>query len=217
MRLQPVVEGHGEVEAAPVLLRRLVEVAREQAIMSHLHRWNVRIGKPIRRPRGRLVRRDGIGDALRLAVLNRSDAILILFDSDNDCPATLGPRVQEWATEPVGNIPCEVVLVNREYESWFLASIESLRGIHGIRQDACSHRAPEAPRGAKAHLEARMRLGLSYVETSDQSALSGAFSMKDAFCHCRSFRKLTSAFGTLLDKTNQGIRPWPPEEWESGS
>ena len=65
----------------------------------------------------------------------------------------------------------------REYEAWFLASIESLRGQRGIRQDAQSHPAPEEPRGAKGQLEARLEQGRSYSETADQAALSATFDL----------------------------------------
>ena len=37
-------------------------------------------------------------------------AILILFDSDDDCPREKGPEVQAWAREEAGELPCVVVL-----------------------------------------------------------------------------------------------------------
>ncbi|MCY3681537.1 MAG: hypothetical protein OXH16_09065 [Gemmatimonadetes bacterium] len=39
-KIQPIVEGHGEVVAAPVLLRRLIAEAKA---------WEIDIGRPIRR------------------------------------------------------------------------------------------------------------------------------------------------------------------------
>ncbi len=41
--IQPIVEGHGDVAAFPVLLRRLIDEAQA---------WNVGIGRPIRSPLG---------------------------------------------------------------------------------------------------------------------------------------------------------------------
>ena len=49
MGLVPIVEGHGEVDAVPILLRRLLE--RHGA-------HYVGVERPIRLPRGRLVNRD---------------------------------------------------------------------------------------------------------------------------------------------------------------
>lgn len=203
--IQPIVEGHGDVQALPELLRRLATEAQV---------WDVRIGVPIRIPRSRLVQRPHFENAVRLALLDpECAAVLILLDGDRDCPAELGPLLREWASAVSGNVPCEVVMPNREYEAWFLAAIESLRGVRGVRQDAQSHPEPEAPYGAKEQLEARMDPNRSYVETADQPAFSARFSMSEAYGRCRSFRKLTTAFGTLLRETGREAHPWPPRAW----
>ena len=126
MKIQPIVEGHGEVAAFPVLLRRLV--AEAQA-------WGVGIGRPIRVPRGKLVQQAEVERAVRLALLQpECGAVLILFDGDRDCPAQVGPTVQAWATTHTGELPCRVVIAHREYEAWFLAAIGSLRGYRGVRE-----------------------------------------------------------------------------------
>lgn len=46
MIIQPIVEGYGEVESVPVLLRRLLAEGRISGIG---------VGKPIRLPRNRLI------------------------------------------------------------------------------------------------------------------------------------------------------------------
>ena len=90
MVIQPIVEGHGDVAAFPVLLRRLVEEAQA---------WEVGIGRPIRRRRNQLVQKAEVELAVRLALLQPDcGGVLILFDGDSDCPAELGPTVQDWAT-----------------------------------------------------------------------------------------------------------------------
>ena len=169
MNIQPIVEGHGEVGAVPVLLRRLLE---------EVQAWEIRVNRPIRRTRSQFIQRNELEKTVELARHQTNcGAILILFDSDNDCPAELGPMVQGWAVGASGGVPCEVVMAHREYESWFLAAIESLRGQRGIRTDADPHPVPEIPRGAKEQLEARMHVGGSYMETTDQPAFSALFSM----------------------------------------
>lgn len=205
MRIQPIVEGHGDVAALPVLLRRLVQEAEV---------WAVDIGRPIRRPRHRLVEEDGVRQAVRLALVQPDcGAVLLLFDGDSDCPADLGPAVQDWAGEAAGGTPCRVVLAHREYESWFLAAIESLRGRRGVRDDAEPHPDPERPRGAKEQLEARMRPGASYLETTDQPALSAMFSLPAAHRRSRSFRKLSASFANLVRAMGHDIDVWPPAAW----
>ena len=209
MKIQPIVEGYGDVAAFPVLLRRLITEAQA---------WSVGIGRPVRRSRYQLVQKAEVGRAVRLACLQpECSAVLILFDGDSDCPAELGPAVQAWAATAAGNMPCGVVMAHREYEAWFLAAIESLRGQSGIRDDADPHPAPETPRGAKEQLEARMLAGMSYLERTDQPAFSARFSLSDAYRRSRSFRKLTSSFGTLLRSMGQEITAWPPAAWTGDS
>lgn len=204
MNIQPVVEGHGEVRAVPVLLRRLI--AEAQA-------WEVEVNRPIRRSRSQLIRRTELEKTMRLARLQPNcGGVLILFDGDRDCPADLGSRVQQWAAAVSGGLPCEVVMPHREYEAWFLAAIESLRGRRCIKPDADPHPAPETPRGAKEQLEARMRGG-SYMETTDQPAFSARFSLTAAYRGCRSFRKLTKSFGVLLHEAGRDIENWPLVAW----
>ena len=205
MRIQPIVEGHGDVAAIPVLLRRLRD---------EIQAWAVDIGRPIRRPRNQLVRETDVQQAVRLALVQADcRAILILFDGNSDCPAELGPAVQAWAQAAAGDIPCAVVIAHKEYEAWFLAAVESLRGLRGVRDDAESVIDPERPRGAKEQLEARMHAGTSYMETTDQPALSALFSLSDAHRRSRSFRKLTRSFGLLVGAMGQDVGVWPPAAW----
>jgi len=206
--IQPIVEGHGDVEAFPVLLRRLLVEAGGAT---------VGIGRPIRRRRHELVREFDVQKAVQLARLQENcRAILILFDGDDDCPARLGPEVHEWALASAGNVPCEVVIAHREYEAWFLSAIESLRRHGDIRNDAESHPSPENPRGAKEQLEARMRAGRSYIERMHQPAFSDIFSMKDAYRSSRSFRKLARSLGVILSNLQQlDVDSWPPPSWIS--
>lgn len=48
MMIQPIVEGYGEVEAVPILLRRFIEEANA---------WDIVIGRPIRCNRNKLIKR----------------------------------------------------------------------------------------------------------------------------------------------------------------
>ena len=205
MKIQPIVEGHGDVAAFPVLLRRLVEEAQA---------WSIGIGRPIRVPRGKLVQQAEVERAVRLALLQPGcGAVLILFDGDRDCPAQLGPTVQTWAEAHTGGLPCSVIIAHREYEAWFLAAIRSLRGFRGVRDDAESHPDPEVPLSAKGQMEARMHPSASYIERIDQPAFSARFSLSEAYTKSRSFRKLASSFAYLMRSMGEGIGPWPPLAW----
>ena len=194
------------MEAFPILLRRLVTAAEA---------WKVTINTPVRQPRGRLVKQRGLTHAIRLARIRNCQAMLVLIDGDDDCPADLGPRLREWADAETPDIPCEVVIAHREYEAWFLAAVASLRARCGIHADAPTHPHPESPRDAKAPLEARMVPGRSYLETLAQPSMSAAFSLAQAWQASRSFRKLASSFGALLARTGHPTGAWPPPSWKS--
>lgn len=204
MNIQPIVEGHGEVEALPLLLRRL---GSEGGV------YSLGVNSPIRRKRSELVQEGPLRKAVRLALLQQCSGILILFDCDDDCPKTLAPDIARWARSEAGGTPCEVVIPKREYEAWFLATIESLRGKRGIRNDAVSHPSPETPRDAKGQLEERMLPGNSYAPTADQASLTATFDLRLAHERCRSFKRMVRAFGLLASGAGTVLAPWPPPGW----
>lgn len=191
MRIQPIVEGHAEVEALPVLLRRLRD---------EIQAFTVEFLRPIRRKRSELVLEQPLRNAVRLALLKpECRAILIVFDGDDDCPAQLAPVVQGWAQSEAGAIPCAVVIAHREYEAWFLATLME------------PHPAPETVRDAKGELADRLQGG--YLPTVDQPSLSATFNMSGAYPRCRSFRKLVAAFGELVQGLGVTVPAWPPPAW----
>ncbi|MBI3944028.1 MAG: DUF4276 family protein [Chloroflexi bacterium] len=193
------------MEAVPVLLRRLQHEAQT---------FNLQIGKPIRRSRSELISVAKIEISVRYALLRPGcAAILILFDSDNDCPKEIAPAIEAKAQELAGPIPCAVVMANREYEAWFLGTLESLRGQRSVRMNATSLSEPEVLRGAKERLQAYM--DHSYLETLDQTAMTAAFDMAAAYRRCRSFRKMVKAFGKLAQVAGASIIEWPPSSWQT--
>jgi hypothetical protein len=206
VRIQPIVEGHGEVAAVPVLLRRLLKAA---AI------YDIDVNPPIRRKRTEFGNEAAVRKAVRLATMQpECVAILLLFDADEDCPKDMAPRVEAWAKSEARTIPCAVVMPNHEYEAWFLAAMESLRGKRGVRDDAVSHSEPERPRDAKGALEERMNKGRCYAETADQAALTDGFDFGAAYTKSRSFRRMTRAFACLLSAAGKPPELWPPTEWQ---
>jgi hypothetical protein len=205
MKLFPIVEGHGEVEAVPVLLRRLVAEADCQ---------NVGVGRPIRRTQSQLRSKEGIQAGVKLALLQpECAAVVILFDGEDDCPKELAATVRAWAREAAAGKPCDVVVAYREYETWFLAALESLRGQYGISRNATAPANPESKRDAKGVLEEFMPPDRAYSETGDQPAMSAAFDMGLAHRRNRSFRKLVKAVGELLVQLGQSVPAWPPAHW----
>jgi hypothetical protein len=205
MKIYPMVEGHGEVAAAPVLLRRLLAEAQCHGIG---------VGRPIRRTQSQLRSKEGIQAGVRLALLQPDcAAVVILFDGEDDCPKELAVAVRAWAREAVAGKPCDVVIACREYETWFLAALESLRGQYGIPINATAPANPESKRDAKGALEEFMPADRAYSETGDQPAMSAVFDMGLAHRRNRSFRKLVKAVGEVLVQLRQPLPAWPPGEW----
>lgn len=192
-----VVEGHGEVEALPVLLRRL-GAKREPPVV-------VEVRKPVRLGRAKaLTKPDELERAVALAALNAGagGAVLVLLDADDDCPAELGPRLLQRVRARVpATMPVSVVIAKREFESWFLAALPSLRGKRGIRATVSPPADAEAVRGAKEKLGHCMERGLKYRETVDQAALAAVVDLEMAkrapsFCKLvREFEALCHAMG----------------------
>jgi hypothetical protein len=208
MKIQPIVEGHGDVKAVPILLRRLTQEAGV---------FTFDISRPIRRKSSDLRTQLGIEKAVRLA-RNYSDcgAILFLFDADDSCPKELAPTLLKWARPVAGPIPCSVVLAYREYETWLLSAIESLRGKCSIRQDASFQQAFEHRRGAKEILEGYMPRGTSYHESVDQATLTAALDLSMAYRRSRSFRKVVKSMGDILSGLGNPLSSWPPPSWTEG-
>lgn len=141
-RLVCVVEGKGDVQAVPALCAK---------ILNYLEAWTwVVDADPVRQPRGKLVdektpspkrpaNTDGLSRAITVAKSRPADAVLVLCDSDDDCPAVWGPSGQKLLD---GLTRGACVMAVREYEAWLLCahvnaakvgsrSIESIRNAKG--------------------------------------------------------------------------------------
>jgi hypothetical protein len=202
MKIKPIVEGAGDVIAVPTLLRRL-------QFDYNLGGHTVQIARPIKWKRSWFDSETQVRKAVQLARAEPDcGGILIVFDSDDQCPKLHAGRVADWSRQEARDIPCEVVMAHREYEAWFLATVESLRGWCGIRTDAISEAAPERIRGAKERLETKMRRNISYSETTDQVTLTSCADFNATYASCRSFRRLVNAFRRLLACSDNEVNNW---------
>jgi hypothetical protein len=197
LRIASIVEGHGECEAVPILVRRIAQ-SLDPALLPV-------VSPVLRVPASRLVRSGEIERAIELAARKNSGkgGILVLLDCDDGCPAHEGPALLQRAVKARSDLPVSVVLARREFEAWFLAAAESLRGQRGLPADLAGPPDPEAIRGAKEWLEARMPPGRSYSESSDQPALAAIFDMKAAR-RAGSFDKCHREVIRLLNRLRDG-------------
>jgi hypothetical protein len=192
-----IVEGHGEVAALPVLLRRLADEQDPAVLINPL--------PPIRVRRDKFLNKDEeFGRQLLLAAAKSGDDgwILIVLDADDDCPANLAQEIYERARRHIPHRRLSVVLANREFEAWFIAAAHSLQGVRGFSVAASEQIEAEIPRNAKGWMRERMQGG-TYSEILDQPAFAARIDLQQAFENSRSFRKLCKEWQTHVSARGQ--------------
>jgi hypothetical protein len=187
MMLVPIVEGHGDVEAVPVLLRRWI----------HAEGIVARVARPHRLPRGRFGQEAEVRRRMQLIAKETEpgDAVLALFDADQDCPAELGASVLSWMRSERPDRASGVVLAVTEFESWYVAAAASLVARGRLLLTTRPHPAPESIQDPKGWLSTAM--GRRYSETLDQPRFAALFEFGEARA-CRSFVKFERELRRLL-------------------
>ena len=190
-----IVEGKGEVEAVPILIRRVASSLYPELQVVTPH--------PIRVSRSKVIQEGELERVVELAAQNIGGrgAILIILDSDDDCPAQLGPELLCRARQVRSDLPIAVVLAKREFEAWFLAAADSLRSYKGLTNNLESPNNPEEIRGAKGWLKQR-RDSRKYRETLDQPGFTARFDLNQAR-RADSFDKCYRDIARLLDELRQ--------------
>ncbi len=188
----PIVEGRGDVKAVPILLRRVLH--------ERMGKYHVVIKKP-KLAKGRPGLSTRFEEFLGHAKKTRGCAgILVLLDSDKDCPRELAAELALRARDSGVGIPIAVVCAKPEYENWFLASDEAFTGdVEGFG-------------GAKDWITRGMPQDLAYKPTKDQPSLSATMDIEAAFQASRSFRRLCNAVKQLVDCIDSGtvsVTPCP--------
>lgn len=198
-RLLAIVTGHGEKAAVPILIRRIAAeidptLMVEIADVLHVPESSLRQAHQLERHVERAAR-----------LLHGTGGILIVMDCDweGGCPAREGPALLARAQQARPDIPIAVVLAKQEFEAWFLAAAESLRGKRGLPTDLAAPPDPEAIRGAKEWLRKRMPPSRTYSETIDQPALAAVFDLQMAR-RIDSFDKLYREIASMLAALSPG-------------
>lgn len=190
-KIIPIVEGHGEVESIPIILRRLLVDNPE-----------ILVGRPVRVKRNLVIREGGLEKSIILALKRPlCSGIMIILDADDVCPFKESIKLLDRAKEIAAGRPLSVVFAKRELESWFIGSIESLRGTYGIPADACCTINPEDKRGAKEYLSGYMG-NHNYSEVTDQPRLAASFDIELASSRCRSLTKFCTDLEKMIRQFN---------------
>lgn len=186
-----IVEGFGEREAMPVLLRKL-------AIRQEI--YDLTIPEPIRVQRDRFLNREA--EFQRMVVLAGSKAgrdglVLIVLDADDDCPVELAQDIRAKANALLQGTPCHVAIANREFEAWLLAAAGSLSGKRGLQKNLEAPADPDNIRNAKGWLSERKDGSDKYSPVLDQAALTHAADV-GLMLRSRSFRHFEQCVRSFL-------------------
>ena len=198
MKLIAIVEGHGDVEAVRVLLRRVLQ--------EKLQRYDVAVERSIRVPKGKLLKPSELERAVNLAARRTSatDGIIVLVDADDDCPAELAPAMATRATQSRPDRRISVVIAKSEFESWFVAAADSLAGYRGLFDGLAAPANAERIRDAKGWLSSNMPTGSTYRETIDQAAFASRIDL-DKARQCPSFDKFMREIRTLAHSSASSL------------
>lgn len=195
IRIFPIVEGHGEVTALPLLIRRIIH--------EKFGEYNFDVISPYRLSRTSIGSfNDKLLNAVKfggLKLTGEAGGVLIVADADDDCPLLMSSRFRQFCERHNFDFPVGFVLANKEYETWFISSGESMRAHQWVRGNASSHPRPEEVRGAKEFFRNRILIdGKSYSETVDQVKYTAMIELDLVTERCRSFRKLVKELGELI-------------------
>lgn len=185
-RIYSIVEGQGE--AQPVLGRPAVVILVQKllAAVGCYDLFPAEKYPPFRLPYGQFFSSDKFEKALRLhKKYDDCAAVLVLLDMDDACArdqaTLLSARVRQMESLPFSVV---IVCAVREYEAWFLASLETIHPGESYPGD------PEARRDAKGWL----RMRFNYRQTRHQAEYTRQLDVTLTHERSRSFRRLHHAF-----------------------
>ena len=171
-RIASIVEGHGEVKALPILLRRIALSLSPHSPIEAL--------RPNRVKRQLIVSPGELERYVELAARQTGPdgAILILLDADQDFPADLAIDLLRRARAARSDRRIRAVLAKMEYEAWFIAATTSIARRYG--SDVRPPPDPEAISDAKGWLGRNVLRGATYHPTRHQPTFTAAFDLNAA-------------------------------------
>ncbi len=193
-KIYAIVEGHGEANP-PSKGEQPAVIVLISSMLSELGRgWTLFPTEkipPFRMSYGDFFRGDKLERAIRYyKYFEDCAAILVLLDMDDACPKkkALELSTRILAMEP---LPFSVVVVcaKREYEAWFLASLETIQDGKSFDGD------PEEKRDAKGWL----RQNFGYKQTRHQAKYTRMLDIPLVLKRSRSFRRLYHAFEQIAE------------------
>jgi len=176
-----VVEGAGEREALPLLLRNWLR-----------RRGNFRdiLGSPVLcHGRSKALQVGGIEEKVAIATARPGcRAVLVVLDSEGDPVCQRGPEILVRSRTSGRGKPIAVALADRQYEAWLMASAETL-GLEGL--------AYSSTRDPVSVLVEALR-PRKYVKPTWQPSLTQRIDFDLAIPRSPSLRRLLGRFDDLV-------------------
>jgi hypothetical protein len=206
-KIVSIVEGDGELAAVPILIRR---IAYEIGVFD-LDCYTAILTARDTFPRFASEREVRIGQARR--DVGSDGAILVILDGDGEppcvdrshrlAPCVLGAELLEAVQPVAAGLPIAVVMAEREFEAWFLASAPSLIGPKGLRDGVDAHQTPDSLADPKGWLSERMRDAAKYRPSVDQARFTERFDMAMARERSPSFARAYEEIARLVRAVSQ--------------
>ncbi|HET8682371.1 MAG TPA: hypothetical protein VFM54_10925 [Micromonosporaceae bacterium] len=181
-----VVEGQGDLNALPILLRR-------RLWQREIHKDI--LGKPVScNGREKAVMPTGLEGFVAVAAARPGcRSVLVVVDGEKDLVCELGPSLLSRARD-VTRLPVAICLAERTYEDWLFASCETL-DIGSLR-----YRRTVAGLGA---VVAALKPA-KYVKPTWQPRLTERLDLDVAMRRSGSLRRMINHFDTLVDDLLEG-------------
>jgi Domain of unknown function (DUF4276) len=191
-RLLPIVEGDGDMQAVPPLMRRVLNDV--------LFRSDVTVLRAQKRGEWPRVKRD-FERVYRSARLEAAPILWVVDFDGEDCRDSSVER--KWLGEQARRIDSsgrvEVVFMIQEYESLFLSEPRALRQTFPeLRSDLAFPPNPEAIRNAKGWISTALPKGRAYKPTIDQARITARLDLDALRSTSESYRRFERAVQTLV-------------------
>ncbi len=192
-----IVEGQGEELAFRILLNKILTAQQAETYPDILRSWRV--------PKGTMVGRPAALESYAeraIAEAGPNGRLFLLLDADDDCPAELGPALLRRLAAQFPNHPISVNIANREYETWLIASLESISMASVIPEDSVLPERVESIRGAKEWLTERLPRGSPYNPIAHQASFTSSIDVPLARSRSQSFDRFCREVGRLLSASS---------------
>lgn len=215
-KISLIVEGDGELKAAPKLLSKtLLHIERydvSPGLTQNAGGRHVLLRTVKRHPKDKCLE-----DFIKRAYdYTEDDAVIVMLDSEGDCPVTLAKQLAARVVAHGARRPTAIVVAHRMYEAWFLACGpafvgKALLGCPAFGEDfVVLDSSDETTRGPKTHIKEHLPRDRGYKETQDQEILTSWVDIEMARQNSRSFQRFLDAVRELLSAIDAGTRDVTP-------